>query len=169
MYMSDCFDKFVKFAPVLWIRPVFQADPDPAFYLDPDPDFFYLDPDLGRQSNADQDPGQTLKSQNDDILHEKCTLSSVLPASGSEKDWKRASSYIRKENIEQKGIERIKREFQDPFPRGGVRFTRTPPTHKRRKPTGQDHRSLPLPLPPPPVFEAKNGLDGTPKRPRPRG
>jgi hypothetical protein len=38
----------------LWIRTVFNNDPDPdlAFYFDADPD-----PDLGSQTNADPDPG----------------------------------------------------------------------------------------------------------------
>jgi hypothetical protein len=45
---------------VLWIRIVFNSDPDTAFYLDADPD---LDPDPGSQTNADTDPGRTLKSQ----------------------------------------------------------------------------------------------------------
>jgi hypothetical protein len=40
---------------MLWIRIGFNADPDTA-YLD-------ADPDPGRQTNADPDPSQTLKSK----------------------------------------------------------------------------------------------------------
>ncbi len=41
---------------MLLIRIGFNADPDPAFFLIVDPD-----PDPGSQTNADTDPGQTLK------------------------------------------------------------------------------------------------------------
>jgi hypothetical protein len=52
MLMYDRFDKFVKISPMLWIRTGFHADPDPAFYLEPDP---------GKQSNADPDPSQAVR------------------------------------------------------------------------------------------------------------
>ncbi len=47
---------------MLWIRSGFTADPDPAFYLNPDP---------GRQTSADPDPGSilTLKLQKVEFLH----------------------------------------------------------------------------------------------------
>jgi len=40
---------------VSWICIGLSTDPDPAFYLS-------ADPDLGSQTNADLDPGQTLPS-----------------------------------------------------------------------------------------------------------
>ncbi len=40
-----------------------HKNPDPAFYLN-------ADPDLGSQTNANSDPGQTLKSQKVGFLHE---------------------------------------------------------------------------------------------------
>ncbi len=51
---------------MLWIRCSFNADPDPVFY-------FNADPDPGIQTDADPnlDPGQTLKSQKVEFLHEK--------------------------------------------------------------------------------------------------
>ncbi len=50
------------FKPGLWVRIGFNANPDP---------------DLESQTNADPDPypGQTLKSQNVEFLHEKYNLS----------------------------------------------------------------------------------------------
>ncbi len=52
----------------MWIRTGFNANPYPAFDLNKN-----LDPDPGSQTNADLylDPGQTLKSQKDDFVHEK--------------------------------------------------------------------------------------------------
>ncbi len=49
---------------MLWILIGFNGDPDPypAFYLG-------ADPDLGSQTNAYPDPGQTLKSQKVKFLH----------------------------------------------------------------------------------------------------
>ncbi len=55
---------------VLWILLGYNADLDPAFYLN-------TLPDPGSQTNADlnPDPGQTLKSQKVEFLHEKYTKS----------------------------------------------------------------------------------------------
>jgi hypothetical protein len=47
--------KAYSFVAVLWIR-ICDLNPDPVFYLN-------VDPDLGSQSNADPDPGQTFPSQ----------------------------------------------------------------------------------------------------------
>jgi hypothetical protein len=46
----------------------FNVDPDPAFYLNADPD-----PDPESQTHVDPYPGQTLKSQKVEFLHEKYT------------------------------------------------------------------------------------------------
>jgi hypothetical protein len=55
---------FSSFPPASWIRIGFTADPDPAFYLN-------ADSDPGSKTNAAPDTGQTLKSQNVELLHEK--------------------------------------------------------------------------------------------------
>ncbi len=54
---------------MLWIRTVFNADPDPAFYLNADPD-----PGSQTNSDPDPDPGLSFPAQEVQFLHEKYTV-----------------------------------------------------------------------------------------------